>query len=154
MSTRQRSRPAVASAVRTEWPHMVSAVLLLAVTVPPPLFTSDSNTSLAAVDEFGRTRNLSHRRSGRTAPVLPCGMSRARMRSSGLQPGCSAILNKCWSSDPCQRSQFDNRIRSVRPADPAHASPSEARLLGHAPFRFKRGRSTPSSRHDRPRLGR
>ena len=45
------------------------------------------------------------------------------MRSSGLRPGCSAILNKCWSSDPCQRSQFDNRIRSVRPTDPDHAIP-------------------------------
>jgi len=35
MSTRKRSRPAVASAIRTEWPHIVSTVLLLAVTVPP-----------------------------------------------------------------------------------------------------------------------
>ena len=35
MSTRQRSRPAVASAAHIGWPHMVSAFLLLAITVPP-----------------------------------------------------------------------------------------------------------------------
>jgi hypothetical protein len=46
MSTRQRSRPAVASAVRTEWPHMVSAVLLLAVTVPPTRFLLLTRTPL------------------------------------------------------------------------------------------------------------
>ena len=46
MSTRQRSRPAVASAVRTEWPHMVSAVLLLAVTVPPTGFLLLTRTPL------------------------------------------------------------------------------------------------------------
>ena len=33
MSTRQRSRPAIASAGHIEWPNMVSAVLLLAVMV-------------------------------------------------------------------------------------------------------------------------
>jgi hypothetical protein len=38
MSTGQRSRPAVASAVHTGWPHVVSAFLLLAVTVPPTGF--------------------------------------------------------------------------------------------------------------------
>ena len=38
MSNRQRSRRGVASAMRAEWPHMVSAVLLLAVTVPPTGF--------------------------------------------------------------------------------------------------------------------
>jgi hypothetical protein len=38
MSTRQRSRPTVASAVHTGWPHVVSAFLLLAVTVPPTGF--------------------------------------------------------------------------------------------------------------------
>jgi hypothetical protein len=35
MSNRQRSRRGVGSAMRAEWPHMVSAVLLLAVTIPP-----------------------------------------------------------------------------------------------------------------------
>lgn len=34
MSTRQTNRRGVASAARTEWLHMVSAFLLLAVTAP------------------------------------------------------------------------------------------------------------------------
>jgi hypothetical protein len=156
MSTRQRSRPAVASAVHTEWPHMVSAFLLLAVTVPltgfllraraPLLLPSMSLIALAISAIVALAAwCLSSDRHGAGITLWDV---------SGLQPGCSAILNKCWSSDPCQRSQFDNRIRSVRPTDPDHATPSEARIVGHAPFRFKRGRSTPSSHHDRPGLGR
>ena len=46
MSTRQRSRPAVASAVHIEWPHMVSTFLLLAVTVPPTDFLLLARTPL------------------------------------------------------------------------------------------------------------
>ena len=46
MSTRQRSRPAVAPAVHTEWPHMVSAFLLLVVTVPPTGFLLLARTPL------------------------------------------------------------------------------------------------------------
>lgn len=34
------------------------------------LFASDSNTSLASIDEFDRTRDLSHRRAGRVALVV------------------------------------------------------------------------------------
>ena len=46
MSTRQRSRPAVASAVHTEWPNVVSALLLLTVTVPPTGFLLLARTPL------------------------------------------------------------------------------------------------------------
>ena len=46
MSNRQRSRRGVASAMRAEWPHMVSAVLLLAVTVPPTGFLLLTRTPL------------------------------------------------------------------------------------------------------------
>jgi hypothetical protein len=59
-------------------------------------FTSGSNTSLASIDEFDRSRSQpsSHWPRGAcrptvTVPVLPCGISRVRMRSSGLQPGCT-----------------------------------------------------------------
>ena len=38
MSNRHTSRRGVASRIRAEWPHMVAAVLLLAVTVPPTAF--------------------------------------------------------------------------------------------------------------------
>ena len=46
MSTQQRSRPAIASAVHTEWPHMVSTFVLLAVTVPPIGFLLLARTPL------------------------------------------------------------------------------------------------------------
>lgn len=46
MSVRQRNRPAVASAVHAEWPHMISAFLLLAVTVPPACFLLLARTYL------------------------------------------------------------------------------------------------------------
>jgi hypothetical protein len=46
MSTRRRSRRGVASTNRAEWPHMVSAVLLLAVTVPPTGFLLLTRTPL------------------------------------------------------------------------------------------------------------
>ena len=46
MSNRQRSRRRVASVMRAEWPHMVSAVLLLAVTVPPTGFLLLTRTPL------------------------------------------------------------------------------------------------------------
>ena len=71
MSTRQRSRPAVASAVHTEWPHMVSAILLLAVTVPPTGFLLLARTPLLLPSmSLNRTRNLSHRRTGRVVLVV------------------------------------------------------------------------------------
>jgi hypothetical protein len=46
MSNRQRSRRGIASAMRAEWPHMVSAVLLLAVTVPATGFLLLTRTPL------------------------------------------------------------------------------------------------------------
>jgi hypothetical protein len=46
MSIRQRSRRGVGSAMRAEWPHMVSAVLLLAVTIPPTGFLLLTRTPL------------------------------------------------------------------------------------------------------------
>ena len=46
MSNRQRSRRGIASAMRAEWPHMVSAVILLAVTVPPTGFLLLTRTPL------------------------------------------------------------------------------------------------------------
>ena len=134
MSTRQTSRRGVASAMRAECPLIVSAVLLLNVMLLPTGFLLLARTPLLL-----QSISLIHSRSQRswhwpraacrptvTVLALPCGTSRVRMRSSGLQPGCSAILNKCCSSVPCQRSQFDNRIDS-----------SEARIVGHGSFRFK-----------------
>ena len=46
MSTRKRRRPAVAPAVHTGCPHVVSAVLSLAVTVPPTGFLVVAQTPL------------------------------------------------------------------------------------------------------------
>jgi hypothetical protein len=46
MSNRQRSRRGIASAMRAEWPHIVSAVLLLAVTVPATGFLLLTRTPL------------------------------------------------------------------------------------------------------------
>jgi len=46
MSNRQRSGRGVGSAMRAEWPHMVSAVLLLAVTIPPTGFLLLTRTPL------------------------------------------------------------------------------------------------------------
>jgi hypothetical protein len=46
MSTQERHRPAVASAVHTEGPHMVSTFLLLTVTVPPIGFLLLARTPL------------------------------------------------------------------------------------------------------------
>ena len=46
MSNRQRSRRGVASAMRAEWPHMVSAVLLLDVMLLPTGFLLLARTPL------------------------------------------------------------------------------------------------------------
>jgi hypothetical protein len=45
MSTRQNSRPAIASVARTR-SHLISAILLLAVTIPPIGFTLLTRTPL------------------------------------------------------------------------------------------------------------
>ena len=46
MSTRQTSKRGVASICAAEWPHMVSAIRLLAVTVPPTGFLLLARTPL------------------------------------------------------------------------------------------------------------
>ena len=123
------------------------------------LFTSDSNTSLAAVDEFGRTRNLSHRRTGRVVLVVrsarrwyyPVGclgricVHRVCSWDAQRPPTSAGVLIRVNGASPIIGSAQQARIKQ---------SPSEASIFGHIPFRFKRDNSTPSSRLDRPGLGR
>jgi hypothetical protein len=70
MPTRQTNRRGVASAMCAEsriWSRRSSYWSLRSLYL---FFTSGANTSLASIDEFDRTRDLSHRRAGRV--VRPC----------------------------------------------------------------------------------
>jgi len=110
MSTRQRSRPAVASAGHIEWPNMVSAILLLAVMV-----------SLTGFLLLVRT------------PLLLPSMSVIALAISAI----AALAAWCSSR---RRYYLVGYLGSIIVSDqltqqtPDHATPSEARIAGTLHF--------------------
>ena len=139
MSTRQRSRPAVASAGHIEWPNMVSAILLLAVMVSltgflllvrtPLLLPSMSVIALAISAIAALAAWCSSRRRyylvgylGRVCVHRVCGRDAQRSSTSA-----GVLIRVSGASSIIVSDQLTQQT-------PDHATPSEARIAGTLHF--------------------